>query len=84
MTIIVETNTSTFKRIKSGELTFIVHKFDKQVKVDDSLIFQEVDDKKEYKDWTGEELHFRISQIETDGCKSGYSAVAFKEKEPNY
>lgn len=78
MTIIVETNPSTFKRIDSGEITFIVHKFNKPIKLSDSLLFQEV---QEDGDHSGNEMAFRITQIETDGCKSGFSAVAFEQKE---
>lgn len=81
MTIIVETNTETFKRIGNGELTMIVHKFNKPIAVTDNIIFQEVVGEVKH---TGEELTYVVSQIETDGCKAGYSAVAFKEKEPNY
>jgi len=77
MTILVETNQATFKRINSGELTMIVHKFNKPVEVGDTLIFQELDGEQDH---TGEELKFSISQIETDGCKAGFSAVAFKER----
>jgi len=79
MTIIIETNKKTFARLKIGELTMIVHEFNKQVKVSDTIIFQETEDGKEYKDWTGEELSFKVTQIETEGCKTGFSAVAFKE-----
>lgn len=77
MTIIVETNTPTFKRIDSGELTFIVHKFSKTVVLSDTLIFQEIKDDGTH---TGEELIFKITQKEVDGCKTGYTAVAFTPK----
>lgn len=78
MTIIVETNQKTFKRIETGELTLIVHKFTKPIECGDTLIFQE---KNEQKYHTGNERPFLITQIETDGCKAGYSAIGFKEKE---
>jgi len=79
MTIIVETNESTFKRITSGELTMIIHKFNKPITEGDTLIFQETDKDGEH---TTNEESFVISQIETEGCKAGFSAVAFKEREP--
>lgn len=79
MTIIVETNPETFKRILSEEVTFIVHKFNKPIAVTDTIIFQEVMASGKH---TGEELSYIVSQIETDGCKAGYSAVSFKEKPP--
>jgi len=75
MTIIVETNPGTFKRIKSEELTMIVHKFSRPILVGDTLIFQEVNADGKH---TESELSFRITQIETEGCKAGYSAVAFE------
>lgn len=81
MTIIVETNQKTFDRIDKGELTLIVHKFNKPIAVTDTIIFQEITDNGKH---TGEELTYVISQIETDGCKPGFSAVGFKAKDLNY
>lgn len=75
MTIIIETNRSTFERIKSGELTFIVNKLRREPNLDDTIVFQEMDDDNQH---TGKEEKYIISQIETDGVKNGYYAVAFR------
>lgn len=75
MTTIIETNRSTFERIKSGEITFIVNKLRREPNLDDTIVFQEIDDDNEH---TGREEKYCISQIETDGVKNGYYAVAFK------
>lgn len=81
MTIIVETNVSTFKRIGDGELTFIVNKFTRPVAVGDTLIFQEINDDGHH---TEKELSFKVSQTETGGVKSGFTAAAFKHDSDNY
>lgn len=75
MTTIIETNRSTFERIKSGELTFIVNKMRREPEVGDTIVFQEMDDDNQH---TGREEKYSLSQIETDGVKNGYYAVAFK------
>ena len=74
MTTIIETDKTTFERIKSGELTFIVNKLRRSPSIYDTIVFQEMDDENQH---TGKEESYCISQIETDGVKTGYYAVAF-------
>lgn len=77
MTIILETNKDTYKKLIDGKISFVISKFRKEPSVGDTLVFQEMDGDIH----TGAENKFEISQIETEGCKTNYFGVAFKEKE---
>ena len=78
MTFLIETNQSTFHKVKSGEVTMMVHKFPRPVREGDKIIFQETDKDGKH---TNEEQEFEITELETENLRNGYTAVVFKEKE---
>lgn len=89
MTHILEVPTSNYNAVLNGTQQFDILKFGRRVSVGDTIVYQrlaDTEDEESEDAFTDDEVSVVISYIfedEEKAIKNGFTAVGFKEKQPN-